>query len=370
MDGPAHRIVHGDPFAYCAHPHLCRVGGALLVVFNKAPRRGFVLHPPEEPLFANYLTRSDDEGESWSPPVPVPGFGWQGVECAGLTALGGQRVMLNQWQFAWLPLPAARRRPDRERWTMPDRLAAGLAASPEHDWAAPGAPEQLMPWARGDGASRIHLSDDGGDSWTTVAELDTRPFVGGYGMRGAVVLDDGTLVLPLCDIPRYERVFVVRSRDGGMTWEPAIEAAAVPGRLFEEPAPLLLPSGRILLHLRDNASATLWQTWSDDGGSSWAAPEPTGIDGYPAHLLALPDGRLLCTYGFRRPPFAIRAVLSADGGRSWDTAPPLTIRDGLPGKDLGYPGSVTLADGTILTVYYARRDDGTTAVQATRWRLG
>ena len=52
------------------------------------------------------------------------GFGWQGVECAGLTALGGQRVMLNQWQFAWLPLPAVRRRTDRERWTMPDRLAA------------------------------------------------------------------------------------------------------------------------------------------------------------------------------------------------------------------------------------------------------
>jgi hypothetical protein len=277
--------------------------------------------------------------------------------------------MLNQWQFEWLPLPAVRRRLDRERWMMPERLAAGLATSPEHDWTAPGAPEQLMPWARGGGVSCIHLSDDAGDSWSTIGAIDTRPFVGGYGMRGGVVLDDGTIVLPLCDIPHYERVYVVRSPDRGHTWGSAIKAAAVAGRLFEEPAPLLLPSGRILLLLRDNTSATLWQTWSDDGGTSWAEPQPTGIDGYPAHLLALPDGRILCTYGFRRPPFAIRAVLSSDDGRTWDTPEPRTVRDGLPGKDLGYPCSVVLESGSILTVYYARREDGTTAVQSTRWSL-
>ena len=68
--------------------------------------------------------------------------------------------------------------------------------------------------------------------------LDTAPFVGGYGMRGGVVLDDGTVVLPLCDVPDYRRVFVVRSEDGGTTWSAAIGVASLPGRWFEEPAPV------------------------------------------------------------------------------------------------------------------------------------
>ena len=57
----------------------------------------------------------------------------------------------------------------------------------------------------------ISLSEDGGRTWLHTSEIDTRPFVGGYGMRGGVALPDGTIVLPLCDVPDYRRVFVVRS---------------------------------------------------------------------------------------------------------------------------------------------------------------
>ena len=34
-----HRVLHRDPHGYCAHPHLVRCGGELLVVFNWSPRR-------------------------------------------------------------------------------------------------------------------------------------------------------------------------------------------------------------------------------------------------------------------------------------------------------------------------------------------
>jgi len=37
---------------------------------------------------------------------------------------------------------------------------------------------------------------------------------------------------------------------------------------FEEPAPLVLPSGRVLLLLRDNASRILHAVHSDDGGAT------------------------------------------------------------------------------------------------------
>ena len=57
-------------------------------VCNWAPRRPFVLHPPEDPLYLNLLLRSADEGRTWSAPVVAPAYGWSGVECAGLTDSG------------------------------------------------------------------------------------------------------------------------------------------------------------------------------------------------------------------------------------------------------------------------------------------
>ena len=51
--------------------------------------------------------------------------------------------------------------------------------------------------------------------------------------------------------------------------------------------------------------------------SKWL-PRPTPMWGCPPHLLALGDGRLLCTYGYRRAPFGVRACLSHDGGETWE----------------------------------------------------
>ena len=103
-------------------------------------------------------------------------------------------------------------------------------------------------------------------------------------------------------------------------------------------------------------------------GCPGRCPSPTGIDGYPGHLCQLPDGRILCTYGFRRPPYAIRGVLSNDQGASWTTARPIDIRAGLPNRDLGYPCTVSAGD-RLMSVYYARDATGCTGIHATRWRL-
>lgn len=367
----AHRLVFSDPFAYCAHPHAATLAdGTVLVVFNRVPRRRVILHPPQDPAFENVLVRSFDGGETWTAPEVVPGYGATGAECAGLTVTRSGRVLLNQWRFRWYPLGLARRLAATEHIAFPAEWVGNLTTSLELDSGATLAvdPERLAPWARGGGDTFVHLSDDGGASFATTVRVATAPYSGGYGMRGAVELADGTLVLPLADIPDYERIFVVRSTDAGKSWGPPIPAAAEPGLLFEEPAPALLPSGRIFLGLRENTGRTLYTTHSDDGGFTWSRPRPTGIDGYPAHLLALADGRLLLTYGFRKPPFAIRAVLSEDGGESWSTAAPLTIRDRLPNKDLGYP--VTVASGLgLLTVYYAEDDAGVTGIHSSRWNL-
>lgn len=367
-----HRLIYSDPASYCAHPHGVRLAnGEILVVFNRAPRREIILHPPQDSAYQNFLIRSSDGGRAWSGQVAVPDSSSTGYECAGLTALQDGRILLNQWRFRWYPVPLARERGKTEPVTFPVELAKALAGSLELDSGAAvmREPERFMPLARGPGETLVHASDDGGRTWPTTASIDTSPYSGGYGMRGAVELGDGSILLPLSDVPNYRRIFVVRSHDRGETWSTPVPVAEMEGLEFEEPAPLLLPSGRILLLLRENARRTIYATVSDDAGNTWSTPQPTGIDGYPAHLLALDDRRILCTYGFRRPPFAIRTVTSEDGGGTWSTAQLITIRENLPNKDLGYPFTLRLGSTEFLTIYYAQDPAGLTGIWGTRWSL-
>ena len=76
---------------------------------------------------------------------------------------------------------------------------------------------------------------------------------------------------------------------------------------------------------------------------------------------------IVCVYGYRHEPFGQRALLSRDGV-TWSDE--LILRDdGLDG-DLGYPASVELPDGELLTVYYQRLPgDAKTSVLSTRWHL-
>jgi hypothetical protein len=281
------------------------------------------------------------------------------------------RVLLNQWRFRWYALPQARERAKVEPVVFPQELAAALLGSLELDSGSAVArdPEKFLPFARGPGQTLVRISDDGGRTWALTVPIGTSPYSGGYGMRGAVEPGDGSIILPFSDVPHYHRIFVVRSSDHGASWSAPVAAAATIGLEFEEPAPLILASGRILLLLRENTHRTIYATYSDDGGETWSAPRPTGIDGYPAHLLSLDDGRILCTYGFRRPPFAIRAVISEDGGATWNTSKPIAIREGLPSKDLGYPVTLRLASNSLLTVYYAQDSTGTTGIWSTAWLL-
>jgi hypothetical protein len=128
---------------------------------------------------------------------------------------------------------------------------------------------------------------------------------------------------------------------------------------FAEPHVLQLPSNRIIMMIRftnivyndQNPRYHLWETYSDDNGITWAAPFETPLWGYPPHLTLLSDGRVLCTYGYRRPPYGQRACISKDG-ITWNPADEIVIRDDAPNRDLGYPVSIELEPGIVLTVFY------------------
>jgi sialidase-1 len=138
---------------------------------------------------------------------------------------------------------------------------------------------------------------------------------------------------------------------------------------YHEPHAVETADGRIVVVIRNHGTpfqGETLQTGSADGGRTWAVPHSIGVWGTPAHLLRLRDGRLLLTHGYRRPSFGNHARGSADGGGTWSE--PLTLSaDGL-GADLGYPSSVELDDGTILTIWYEVMQGNPRAVlRQARW---
>jgi hypothetical protein len=361
-----HQIIHRDPYAYSAHPHVAAAANDnWLLVFTQTRRRAGVIHPPQDPAYVNMLMRSSDEGRSWSPASVVPDFGWSGVECAGLTVLRSGAVLLNQWRFDWHTLAYAEAHLPKDAYNRPEELLGPEAMASElSDWAPQGQSiAAQFPWARAGGQSWGHLSLDGGNTFTASARIETAPFSGGYGMRGAVEVGS-TIVLPLSDVPNYQSVFTVRSEDGGKTWSQPSVVAEEEGHAFEEPAPLVLRSGRIIMLLRDNISRILHVVHSMDDGISWSAPVATGIADYPADLAQLDDGRVVCVAGRRRVPYGISLYVSADEGDSWNFDQPVMIRSDLPNRDLGYPSVAQRSDGSLFIAYYAQDREGVTGIHA------
>jgi hypothetical protein len=107
-----------------------------------------------------------------------------------------------------------------------------------------------------------------------------------------------------------------------------------------------------------NRHHDLWKTCSHNGGITWTNPEPSGIWGYPPHLLRLKDGRILCTYGHRREPYSIKACIS-DDGTDWDVKNEFVVCAAVTAPSIvpnywhiGYPTTIQLNDGKLLTVYH------------------
>lgn len=128
----------------------------------------------------------------------------------------------------------------------------------------------------------------------------------------------------------------------------------IEGFLNCEPHAIVLPGGKILVHIRIQQSDcvfTTYQSESRDDGKTFTKPHPIGLpSGAPSHILRHSSGILIASYGYRTAPFGQRVMFSADDGESWDTD--YILRDDGPSPDLGYPMSVELDNGDLLTVYY------------------
>ena len=150
--------------------------------------------------------------------------------------------------------------------------------------------------------------------------------------------------------------------------------------VLNEPHLIELPSGRLICQMRcENIEAfeggeeslfTVYQSVSDDGGKSWSDPQmildETG--GAPPHLLLLHSGVLLSTYGRRKMPYGIMAMFSRDGGETWEKD--IRLFENTESDDIGYPSTVELPDGTLLTVFYARENEESPCrIYQQKWKI-
>jgi Neuraminidase (sialidase) len=203
----------------------------------------------------------------------------------------------------------------------------------------------------------ITRSSDGGKTWTKPEISESTHALqkdgGSLSPYGKIVqLPDGTVLMSVYyQFPdaRGNQEYLFRSHDGGKTWgEPALI-----GEHYNETGLLALLDGSVVAVLRSETGGHLATAFSKDGGRTWSAPtEITRDKEHPGDLIRLKNGDVLLTYGQRNKPFGVEAIISHDKGKTWDDRSKVVLANDAVSTDCGYPSSIQLPNGKIVTIYY------------------
>lgn len=233
----------------------------------------------------------------------------------------------------------------------------------------------------------VSVSKDAGLTWSRSFRLPLDGLNALGAMNSPLVRPDGRCLLFMFEVSpdgRSRRPVVYRSTDDGTTFRflsfvtPKDDPFAACTReswaklpyefgayRWFYPRGYMLPNGRILCLLRSQRDPTgvMWTELykSDDGGLTWQFRSRVNDFGAPGSLVQMGDGRLVVVYGYRLPPFGIRAVVSEDEGMTW--GPEIIVRDDGGSWDLGYPNAWLAAPGRVGALYYFNSKDDPVQVQ-------
>ena len=234
--------------------------------------------------------------------------------------------------------------------------------------------------------SYVALSEDYGQTWGAPVRVPiSSPHGPTLTKDGKTLIYFGTRNNPsaagFSNLAEGRELYVIKSMDYGKTWH-HMASIPMPQRhyVYCEPHMIQLDNGgyvgAIRVHTVDqevdeNRGMAVYITYSKDG-RNWSTIKAITEDmrGGPPHLMQLKNGVVLLTYGYREDPCGVRYRLSYDSGVTWSDEGIICNAEDSRNADMGYPSTVELDDGTLITIYYQRyRNDSYCSVLYTRWRL-
>ena len=345
------RVISHRPEFYHGWPTLARRADGELLLVCSGGRESHVC-----PFGQVELMRSGDNGGTWSFPRVLLDSPIDDRDAGVLETTKGSLLATTFTSLAYdernLELGKHKNWPakKRNRWLAAHNRVPAAARKKE-----------LGTW--------MIRSTDGGVTWgARYNSLVNSP-------HGPINLKDGRVLYAGKNLWREKPwIGVCESKDDGQSWK---RLAQIPTRKGDDPKnyhelhAVEAANGDLIAHIRNqnrNNDRETLQTESKDGGQSWSVPHPIGVWGLPSFLTRLRDGRLLMSYGHRRKPLGNQARVSTDHGRTWSE--PLMISTDAANGDLGYPSTVELADGSLVTVWYERMAASTMAVlRQAHWKL-
>ena len=319
------------------------------------------------PFGKNYMFKSYDDGANWSAPAVINDTMLDDRD-GGICSLGNGKLIFSYFNHKrdfyingaekfigfWR---------DKEQANMQRDLYFGGIEYLKN------MPEECNVYG-----SFVKISENGGESFGDAIKVPVS------APHGPIKLSDGRLLYLGKEFHSGQdnlngHILAYDSADGGLTWNFLYDLEFPDGcdrTNMHEPYAIELKDGSLVGAIRAQGAAvahqfTIYLTYSYDGGKTWTKPKETGICGSPPHLLLHSDGSLILTYARREKPYGQCARISYDGGNTFGEELMINTASN---QDIGYPSSVELGDGKILTVYYqSYESDRYASVLYTVWEL-
>ena len=350
------RVISHQPEYYCGWPTLGRRKSGEVFVVWWGGREGHIC-----PFGRVEMMVSRDDGVTWQWPQTLIDGPSDDRDAGVMETARGTLLVTTFTSLAYEPSlnKAARIAPGAAGAWPADRLNRWALA--HNRLNAEQRQKELGEW--------MIRSTDGGITWSArYPTIVNSP-------HGPAQLSDGRLIYAGKELwTKEKRIGVCESTDDGQTWKWLAEIPTRPGdskTIYHELHAIEAANGHLIAHIRNENKTDYGETLqseSTDGGKTWSEPHKIGVWGLPSFLTRLRDGRLIMSYGHRRAPLGNQARISHDHGRTW-SEPLLISGDGANG-DLGYPSTVELSDGSLLSIWYEQMRDSKQAVlRQARWSI-